>query len=83
MRFWVFFLCCTCVCAAVKLDPKQLIELATTTPDSLRDALAFPARKGAKQGTALVEYGPDFLWAIEPNAAAAVRRWRAMADADA
>ncbi len=56
--------------AADKLPPQRLIEIARA-PDTgpLRSAIAdsIPSADLAK-GTAVIEYGPDFLWVVESTA---------------
>jgi enterochelin esterase-like enzyme len=66
MRLTLLLLSSLCALAADKLPPRQLIELANTTPNSLREALtaSFTA-DDLKKGTAVAAYGPDFLWAVE------------------
>ena len=68
MRFCLLFLSCISAFAADKPGPRELLDLAATRPDSLRDALlaSLPADQ-LKKGTAFVAYGPDFLWAIESD----------------
>jgi enterochelin esterase family protein len=69
-RLTFFLLSFVCALAADKLPPRQLIELANTAPNSLREALitSFPPDDLTK-GTAVAAYGPDFLWAVETAAA--------------
>src|SRR5258708_14108927 len=66
MRLTLLLISSLCALAADKLPPRQLIELANTTPNSLREALvATFSADDLKKGTAVAAYGPDFLWAAE------------------
>src|SRR5579884_269355 len=54
--------------AFADIHPRELIDAAKTNPDSpsLRTSLlASVSETDLKNGTAVVEYGPDFLWAVE------------------
>src|SRR5258708_8111177 len=66
MRLSLLLLSSLCALAADKLPPRQLIEIANMTPNSLREALtASFTVDDLKKGTAVAAYGPDFLWAVE------------------
>lgn len=70
MRCSIVVLCAFCAFAASKSDPQHILEIARTNPGALREALAASVPdEQLKAGTAVVEYGPDFLWAIESEKA--------------
>ena len=75
MRFFILFAACVSLIAAEKLPPQRLIDLARSSPGSqeFRDALlASVPETDLKQGTAVVEYGPDFLWPVESDSTPAL-----------
>src|SRR3989442_1125231 len=59
------------VFGADKMAPERLIDLARNSPDSpqFREALlASVSAPDLARGTAVIEYGSDFLWAIQGDA---------------